>query len=264
MKTEQVIEYITGWLNDRCASAGRDGFVVGVSGGVDSAATSTLCARTGLKTVGLSLPIHQAASQHSRAARQLAWLAEHFDNVETGEVDLTAAFEAVRESLPADTRDDHGMANARSRLRMLTLYAVASARRLLVAGTGNKVEDFGVGFFTKYGDGGVDLAPIADLLKSEVRAVARGLGIIGEIVDATPTDGLWDDARSDEDQIGASYDDLEWAMDFAARGGDEESLDDHRRAVLGIYRRMRAQNLHKMQPVPVACLPAALKRDDPA
>jgi NAD+ synthase len=261
MKTEQVINYLTDWLGNYCANAGMNGFAVGVSGGIDSAVTSTLCARTGKTVMALNMPIYQSPEQVALASAHIDWLKRRFDNVIDVTVDLTPSFQSIEQALPAEIQDPMSMANTRSRLRMLTLYAFAGHHRLLVAGTGNKVEDFGVGFFTKYGDGGVDLSPIADLMKSEVRAVGRALGIIEGILSATPTDGLWPDNRSDEAQIGASYDELEWAMKYDAAPDQRanHNLTDRQEAVLSIYRRFRRANAHKMNPIPVAVIPPELK-----
>jgi NAD+ synthase len=271
MKTDQVIAYLTGWLGNYCANAGMNGFVVGVSGGIDSAVTSTLCARTGNTVMAMNMPIYQSPDQVALASAHIAWLKDHFNNVTDMTLDLTPAFQSIERTLPPEIQDNMTMANTRSRLRMLTLYAFAGHHGLLVAGTGNRVEDFGVGFFTKYGDGGVDLSPIADLMKSEVRAVAGVLGIIEGILTATPTDGLWADNRSDEAQIGASYDELEWAMAYDASPDQRSAattkqdavcamdLTDRQKTVLSIYRRFRQANAHKMNPIPVAVIPPELK-----
>ena len=260
MKTADVIEFIVLWLKDRCAEASRRGFVVGVSGGIDSAVTSTLCAKTGMPVRVLRMPIHQAAEQHSLGGAHIEWLTGNFENVESIEIDLSSVMNALAQALPSQVSgDEHTMANTRARLRMAALYAVASNEDMLVAGTGNKVEDFGVGFFTKYGDGGVDLSPVGDLLKSEVYEVGRELGIIQGIIDAVPTDGLWDDSRSDEQQIGATYDELEWAMAFEQSGEQQNGLDDRQKQVLEIYRSLHAANRHKMDPIPVAIIPVGLR-----
>lgn len=257
MKTKETASYITNWLNEYCDKAGLSGFVVGISGGIDSALTSTLCARTGKKVIMLSMPIRQTKSEHTRAMHHIKDLESKFDNVESMEIDLTASFTQIEKDMPEDVAADNlSMANARARLRMLTLYAIGQANGLLVAGTGNKIEDFGIGFFTKYGDGGVDLSPIADLTKTQVFEVAKEIGVINEIIIAPPTDGLWEDERSDEDQIGASYPELEWAMDFE---GDESSLSDRQREVLSIYRNYNRANRHKMVPIPVCTIPDELK-----
>ena len=215
MKTKDVAHHIINWLNDYAEESKLDGFVVGVSGGVDSALTSTLCANTGKPTLCLEMPIHQEKDQVSRANSHTNWLAKNFSNVRVKVVPLDTLYDSFCQ-LDAERNDNTNtplsLANTRSRLRMATLYYFASQERFLVAGTGNKVEDFGVGFYTKYGDGGVDVSPIADLMKSQVRELAAHLGVHGSIVHAAPTDGLWDDNRTDEDQLGATYDELEWAM----------------------------------------------------
>lgn len=256
-------QFIGEWMERYIADTGLEGWVVGVSGGIDSAVTSTLAARTGRPTTVLQMPIHQAADQDQRGADHIAWLKSQCSNVRVLNVDLTPSFDGLAEALAKATGAPFGglsMANARARLRMTTLYAVAAERRALVAGTGNKVEDFGVGFYTKYGDGGVDLSPIADLLKSEVYAVGRALGVGEAILNAAPTDGLWGDGRTDEDQLGATYDELEWAMEQAASGKSEADFEAGKRpaAVMGIYMRHHLANRHKMDPIPVCALPDAL------
>jgi NAD+ synthase len=255
MQAGKVIDYIIGWLRDYAAGAGVNGFVAGISGGIDSAVTSTLCAQTGLSVMVLNMPIRQAPDQKSLSEKHLAWLQQRYENVSGHTTDLTAVLEAFESCLPDAVQDHLTMANTRARIRMTALYAFATHNRMLVAGTGNKVEDFGVGFFTKYGDGGVDISPIADLYKSEVYQLARQLGVKEEIMDAPPTDGLWPDSRSDEDQIGATYDELEWAMEFDAHGGPQQDLTDRQKQVLSIYRSLNRKNRHKMEPIPVAVIP---------
>jgi len=259
MQTDKVINYIVTWLKDYCEQTGMNGFVIGVSGGIDSAVTSTLCAKTGKSVIVLNMHIYQNAAHVNLAQQHISWLESQFPHVSSKTLDLTGSFQSLENILSLEIQDELTMANTRSRLRMLTLYAVAGHHKMLVAGTGNKVEDFGVGFFTKYGDGGVDLSPIADLMKSQVYDVAGYLGIIDGIMKAKPTDGLWDDSRSDEDQIGATYDELEWAMRFEATLGDESSLPNRQKEVLSIYRSLNRANRHKMDPVPVAVIPDALK-----
>lgn len=220
MNCKTVSDHIVEWLRQRALLAHKDGFVVGVSGGIDSALVSTLCAKTGLSTIGVSMPINQAQDQLTRAHEHCAWLTNRWENVASKEVDLTGAYEVFETSLvPHGLMDTLSKVNSRSRIRMMALYAVANTKNLLVAGTGNKIEDFGIGFFTKYGDGGVDLSPIGDLTKTEVRELAQYLEVIQSIVDAKPTDGLWGDNRSDEDQIGDTYADLEIAMKFCEVNG---------------------------------------------
>jgi NAD+ synthase len=207
------------------------------------------------------MPICQATDQVSRADNHIQWLATRYPTVESVTVDLTPVFESLKRALPEAIQDDLSMANTRSRLRMLTLYGFSTHHRLLVAGTGNKVEDFGVGFYTKYGDGGVDLSPIADLMKSEVYLLAKTMGVIDDIIQAPPTDGLWSDNRSDESQIGAAYDELEWAMAFDAGKDDEASLNPRQREVLVIFRKFNRMNRHKMVPIPVCTIPNSLKEE---
>jgi NAD+ synthase len=206
-----------------------------------------------LKTILISMPIRQTKSEHSRALNHIDQMKANYPNVIGIEIDLTKSFEQLEQDLPQKTLAHHlAMANTRSRLRMLTLYAVGQANGCLVAGTGNKVEDFGVGFYTKYGDGGVDLSPIADLMKTEVWALAKEIDVLPEIIEALPTDGLWEDKRSDEDQIGASYPELEWAMEFK---GDETIISNREKEVLKIYRTFNRANQHKMKPIPVCLIP---------
>lgn len=256
MNMEAVADHIVTWLEAYRRRSGLKGFVVGISGGVDSAVTSILCARTGSPVLALNLPIRQDPAQFSLAAAHIRWLAERFPNVEGWTCELTAVFNAFETILPPEVQDGLTMANTRSRIRMTALYAFAGHHRLLVTGTGNKVEDFGVGFFTKYGDGGVDICPIADLMKSEVRALARHFGVLEDIVAARPTDGLWDDNRTDEEQIGASYDELEWAMNVIEKTGcDEAALSPRQKEVLAVFRRFHEANRHKMEPLPVAKIP---------
>ena len=262
MNTEKVSEYIIDWLKNYAINAGVKGFVVGVSGGIDSALTSTLCAKTGLPTLCVEMPIHQAASQVSRAEEHIAQLKNRFNNVSEVSVDLTSTFEDFKGAVPTieDTaKVDLSLANTRARLRMTTLYYLAGINSSLVAGTGNKVEDFGVGFYTKYGDGGVDLSPIADLMKSEVYELAAYLKVPTSIQKAQPTDGLFGDSRTDEDQIGASYDELEWAMQMQDEGKTESDFTDRKLEVFKIYSRLNRINQHKMQPIPVCEIPENLK-----
>jgi len=262
MQVEKVTQYIISWLKDYATDAGVKGFVIGVSGGIDSAVTSTLCAKTGFPTVCLEMPIHQEESQVNRATRHISSLQERFKNVATNQVNLTPVFDSLVKAMPSvENEDDRFMslANTRARLRMTSLYYFAGLDNLLVAGTGNKVEDFGVGFYTKYGDGGVDLSPIADLMKSEVYAIARYLGVDEEIQKAPPTDGLWGDDRTDEDQLGASYDELEWAMKAQEAGKEIADFTGRLQEVYKIYLRLNKANLHKMNPIPVCEIPENLK-----
>jgi len=265
LNAEGTIDHITDWLRTYCTVNKQHGFVIGVSGGIDSAVTSTLCARTGLPLLCVEMPIHQASAHAGRSQAHIAWLMDHFPNVLTQEVRLTPVFDALVHELPSQVDPEasaHALANVRARLRMTTLYYFAGIHRYLVAGTGNKVEDFGVGFFTKYGDGGVDLSPIADLTKTEVFAVAKELGIIASIQQAKPSDGLFADDRSDEDQLGASYPELEWAMALREAGtaANEAGLTVRQGEVLAIYDRLHAANAHKWKPVPVCMIPEGLRR----
>ncbi len=259
MKTEKVINHIVNWLNEYCDKSGLKGFVAGVSGGIDSAVTSTLCAKTEKPVLALNMPIYQAKDQLDRSDRHIEWLEKNFSNVTGIKVDLTPAFKAICDCMPKDVQDPLSMANSRSRLRMMTLYNFATHHRMLVAGTGNKVEDFGVGFYTKYGDGGVDLSPIADLLKSQVYTLAKHLGVIEEIQTAVPTDGLWDDNRTDESQIGATYDELEWVMEYQRGLYENLEPDDRQKEVIRIFRKFNKMNAHKMNPIPVCTIPYDLK-----
>lgn len=262
MDTEKVVEHIVTWLKDYAVSASMNGFVIGISGGIDSAVTSTLCARTGLRTLCLEMPIHQAPTQVTRAQNHITSLKQQFANISSLPVDLTNVFEQFKTAVPPaeiSATKDLSLANTRARLRMTTLYYFAGLHRYLVAGTGNKVEDFGVGFFTKYGDGGVDLSPIADLTKSEVYEIAKYLNINNEIITAAPTDGLFGDDRSDEDQLGASYDELEWAMKKDTPDVNVEEFTSREKEVFKIYIRLNRMNQHKMNPIPVCEIPVHLK-----
>jgi len=234
------------WLTDY-SNSGNFKFVVGISGGIDSAVVSTLCAMTGIETYVVTLPIQQKPEQLIIARKHIKFLTDNFSNVTANEHDLTDVFLALSNNLK-QYDNDLGWANSKSRLRMITLYQLATHVGGIVVGTGNKVEDFGVGFFTKYGDGGVDISPIADLTKTDVRALARELNVIEEIILAKPTDGLWEDDRSDEEQIGATYEELEWAMKF---DGDPETLDKRQKEVHTIYSELNSKNKHKMLPIPV-------------
>ena len=238
-------EKISNWLNKYLTSNNLESFVIGVSGGIDSAVTSTLCAKTGKPTTVLSMPIHQSPSQLNRANNHIKWLKSRYPNVKVLEFDLTQLFETFKSLFTKE--NNLALANTRSRLRMVTLYQVATINKGIVVGTGNKVEDFGVGFYTKYGDGGVDISPIADLYKSEVRELARDIGINSEIIEAAPTDGLWEDNRTDEDQIGATYEELEWAMEY--KSGNP--ITNRQKLVLKIYNKFNTQNKHKMVEIPI-------------
>lgn len=262
MQTEKVVQYLTEWLKNYVAKSNTNGFVIGISGGIDSAVTSALCAKTGLQLTCVEMPIHQADKQVGRAKNHIKWLQENFDNINTLTTDLTPVFDSLVTELPkVENEEDRSMAlaNTRARLRMTTLYYFAGLHKLLVAGTGNKVEDFGVGFYTKYGDGGVDLSPIGDLYKTEVFELGKELGIIEEILEAKPTDGLFGDDRTDEDQIGASYPELEWAMKKDAIGELAENFTGRELEVFKIYKKLNTQNQHKMNPIPVCEIPLNLR-----
>ncbi len=259
INSEKVNLHIVEWLKNYAETSGVKGFVVGISGGIDSALTSTLCAQTGFTTLCVEMPIHQPESHVNRAQEHISQLKKRFNNVSDTRVDLTPVFESFRKELPLtndELKFNLSLANSRARLRMTTLYYLAGIQGLLVAGTGNKVEDFGVGFYTKYGDGGVDLSPIADLTKSDVRALAAYLDVPNSILKAAPTDGLFGDSRSDEDQLGASYEELEFAMNAVANGKDENDFVGREKEVLKIYTRLNKINQHKMNPIPVCIIPA--------
>lgn len=261
MQTEKVIDHIVNWLKEYATNANIEGFVIGVSGGIDSAVTSSLCAKTGLKTLCIEMPIHQAQSQVTRAQEHISQLKERFPNVSDIRVDLTSVFEELKSVVPETAPSaqlDLSLANIRARLRMSTLYYFAGLYKYLVAGTGNKVEDFGVGFYTKYGDGGVDLSPIANLLKSEVYTIGEALGVSNSIQIASPTDGLFGDSRSDEDQIGASYDELEWAMKMKDEGKNIDDFKGREQEVFKIFVHLNTVNQHKMIPIPVCKIPVDL------
>lgn len=261
-QAEKINEFIVKWLRDYATNAKVKGFVVGISGGIDSALTSTLCAQTGFPTLCIEMPIHQAESHVNRANEHIAQLKNRFPNVLSERADLTPVFEQFKAQVTSSENETAlalSLANTRARLRMTTLYYFAGIHGFLVAGTGNKVEDFGVGFFTKYGDGGVDISPIADLVKSEVRQLAAYLEVPQSILTAKPTDGLFGDDRSDEDQIGANYDELEWAMQQMESGKKESDFTGREATVFGIYKRLHLLNQHKMQAIPVCLLPHHLK-----
>ena len=240
MQTPERINYIKKWILDYCKSMPKEAetLVVGISGGIDSSVTSTICALTGKKTIVLSMPINQIKEQQDLSLKHQEWLKSKFQNVESHLVILDNLFKTFKNSL-SEFDNEHGLANSRARLRMTTLYQVAASNNGIVVGTGNKVEDFGVGFYTKYGDGGVDISPIADCTKSQVWDMGKNLGILKEIIDAQPTDGLWDDGRTDVSQLGMSYKDLEDAM-------NNPSEKNYKR-----YLEIRKRNLHKMNPIPV-------------
>jgi NAD+ synthase len=246
-----LAEDISDWIREYASENNISTLVVGVSGGVDSAVTSTLCAKTGLRTKVINMPINQNISQYNLSNQHIGWLKGKWDNVEDHIIDLTETYEVFNSKLNDFNVSDLSMANTRARLRMSTLYALAGSNNGIVVGTGNKVEDFGVGFFTKYGDGGVDISPIADLYKSEVYSLAKSLQIIQSIQDAPPTDGLWNDGRTDEDQIGATYEELEWAMNEIENPSLEKELNERLAEVMRIYLKFNRMNSHKMRPIPI-------------
>jgi NAD+ synthase len=267
-----VVDYITQWLTDYNNKTGTKGYVLGVSGGIDSAVVSTLCAKTGHPLVVVEMPIHQDPNQVTRAKEHIQFLKDNYDNVTSIETDLTNTYDGMVDILRTDEVSDEQffftMANTRSRLRMVTLYAIAGQKNLLVCGTGNRVEDFGIFFYTKFGDGGVDLSPIGDLMKTEVYTIARALGINQDIITAKPTDGLHGDERTDEQQIGASYPELEWAMEYVDDYttldeygkeffDDKESfmLNEREKEVLVIYLHFHEKGKHKSEPIPICGIP---------
>ena len=244
MNASEKVKFISNWIKtyvDQMPSK-AESLVIGISGGIDSSVSSTLSAMTGLKTIVLSMPIKQNENQHDLSLKHQEWLVKNFKNVEAHSISLDKLFESFSSTLNKFD-SEHGMANSRARLRMTTLYQVATANKGIVVGTGNKVEDFGVGFYTKYGDGGVDISPIADCNKSQVWELGKELGILREIINAAPTDGLWDDGRTDEGQLGLKYEELEEAM---------SNPHSPNRAK---YEIIRKQNLHKMEPIPVCKIP---------
>ena len=244
MKPPEKVKFISNWIKDYVNNmpTKAESLVIGISGGIDSSVSSTLSAMTGLKTIVLSMPIKQKSHQHDLSLKHQDWLIKNFKNVEAHTINLDELFLAFNASL-SKFDSEHGMANSRARLRMTTLYQVAAANKGIVVGTGNKVEDFGVGFYTKYGDGGVDISPIADCNKTQVWELGKELGILKEIIDAPPTDGLWDDGRTDEGQLGLKYNELEEAM---------ENPNSPNRVK---YENIRKQNMHKMEPIPVCIIP---------
>ena len=257
MQTKQTIKYISNWILKYAKSTSMNGFVIGISGGIDSAVCSTIAAKTGLPLLCIEMPIYQNNMQVKRGKKHIAWLKKKFKNVSSINLDLTDVFNNFISKIP-EKKDYNqlALANTRARLRMTTLYYFAQTNKSLVLGTGNKVEDFGIGFFTKYGDGGVDISPIADLLKTEVYSIGNELGVNKEILSAAPTDGLWNDNKTDEDQIGATYAELEWAMTFTE---NENSLNSRKKEVLAIYKKLNNANQHKIKKIPVCKIPKYLK-----
>ena len=244
MEVSKKVIFIKDWILNYVNSmpVKAKSLVIGISGGIDSSVTSTLCAMTGLKTIILSMPIKQIKEQNDLSHLHKKWLSDKFSNVESHTLELDGIFKNFENTL-SDFKNEHGMANSRARLRMATLYQVAAANQGIVVGTGNKVEDFGVGFYTKYGDGGVDISPIADCTKTEVWELGKELKIKDEIINAKPTDGLWDDGRTDENQLGMKYKEVEEAMNNPSSPNYEK------------YTKIRKLNLHKMDPIPVCKIP---------
>lgn len=253
MNPKKITQQITTWLKNQKTQTNQKGYVIGISGGIDSAVTSTLCAQTGNPTICITLPILQPINQHDRAHEHIKWLTDNHPNVTIHQVDLTQIFQDLEKTLPPEAKTELSLANARARLRMTTLYTFANAHNHLVVGTGNKIEDDGIGFFTKYGDGGVDISPIGDLLKSEIYQLADHLGISETLRNAAPTDGLWGDDRTDEDQIGTTYDLLEWAMQYS-QNPTNQTLTDAQKTALKIYQTRHTANRHKMQMPPICHL----------
>jgi len=244
MKPLEKAQFISNWIKDYVEKmpSKAQSLIIGISGGIDSSVSSTLSAMTGIKTIVLSMPIKQKSSQHDLSLKHQEWLVKNFNNVETHTLNLDKLFETFESTL-SNFDSELGMANSRARIRMTTLYQVAAANKGIVVGTGNKVEDFGVGFYTKYGDGGVDISPIADCNKSEVWEIGKSIKILQEIIEAAPTDGLWDDGRTDEGQLGLKYEELEEAM------SNVNSINREK------YQKIRKMNLHKMEPIPVCKIP---------
>ena len=244
MEPLEKAQFISNWIKDYVEKmpSKAQSLIIGISGGIDSSVSSTLSAMTGIKTIVLSMPIKQKSSQHDLSLKHQEWLVKNFDNVEAHTLNLDKLFETFESTL-SNFDSELGMANSRARIRMTTLYQVAAANKGIVVGTGNKVEDFGVGFYTKYGDGGVDISPIADCNKSEVWEIGKSINILQEIIDAAPTDGLWDDGRTDEGQLGLKYEELEEAMN------NVNSINREK------YEKIRKMNLHKMEPIPVCKIP---------
>mgnify|MGYP001127675107 FL=1 len=261
MKYDIIADNIIQWLKAYSKKSKTDGFVIGISGGIDSALTSTLCASTGLPTICIDMPIMQNKNEVNRASSHIKWLQKKFNNVIHKSVDLNDVFNSFKNTVEQNNDKNNflSLANSRSRLRMTTLYYFAGINRCLVAGTGNKVEDFGIGFYTKYGDGGVDISPIADLNKTDVFEISKILGVLDEIIKAKPTDGLWDDGRTDEDQIGATYKELEWAMQQKDLNKKLIDFKGREKEVFQILKKFNKQNLHKMNPIPIYKVPEILK-----
>ena len=242
MNTAEKINFISNWILDYSKKNNISSLVIGISGGIDSAVTSTLSARTNLQTHVVTMPILDHQTLNNRGNNHVDWLKKNFKNITHHHIDLSKVFGEFQDKLGSNN-SEHGYANSQARLRMTTLYQIAASNNGIVVGTGNKVEDFGIGFYTKYGDGGVDISPIADCLKTEVWDMGKELGINQEIIEADPTDGLWTDGRTDEQQVGLSYEEIEEAM------LNEHSSNRNR------YMEIRSKNVHKMEPIPVCVLP---------
>ena len=237
---------ISHWLKSYLLTNNLDSFVIGISGGIDSAVTSTLCAMTGCKTIVVTMPIYQNPNETDRGIDHCLWLSKKFTSIEILNIDLTEIYNQFKNTMPEKFHNPLALANSRARIRMSTLYLIAGSSKGIVVGTGNKIEDFGIGFFTKYGDGGVDISPIGDLMKSEVYDLGKKMNISDSIINAEPTDGLWDDGRTDEKQLGVSYDDLEWAMNF-----NGEKMNNKEKEILNVYNKHRNTNIHKMRDIPI-------------
>lgn len=253
MDYEKIINDIVDWIKNYANNSNINSLIVGVSGGIDSAVVSTLCAMTGIKTIVVGMPICQAVKQESLSDRQISLLANKYKNVEKIKISLDDTYNVFVDTLIKNNKNlenKHAQANSKSRLRMVTLYHIATVNKGMVVGTGNKVEDFGVGFYTKYGDGGVDISPIADLYKSQVYEIAKVLGIMQDIIDAPPTDGLWEDGRNDEEQLGATYKDLEWVMKEGLSKNIED-LSEEEKEKINIYNQFHNANKHKMVDIPI-------------
>lgn len=263
MQRDKVVDFIVNWLQTYAEKINCKGFVIGISGGIDSALTSTLCAKTNLDVLCIDMPIHQAQKHIKLAQLHNNWLKSNHSKIQQRSIDLTSTFDEMVKNLPQEENTqnyDLALANLRARLRMSTLYYFAGLKGYLVVGTGNKIEDFGIGFYTKYGDGGVDISPIADLTKTEVYKLAKHLKIENAIINTKPTDGLFDNDLSDEDQIGATYPELEWAMEQVQKGKSEKDFSGRELKVLQIYQERHQKNKHKWSPIPICKIPLSLKR----
>ncbi len=262
MNSKAVIKHIVDWIIQYSQNSKTNGFVVGISGGIDSAVTSSLMALTSKPVICLDMPIYQNKNEITRAVEHIEQLKKRFSNVSSNKINLTSVYDNFKSILPQiennNQKNQIAFVNSRARLRMTTLYYFAGLHNMLVVGTGNKIEDFGIGFFTKYGDGGVDISPIADLMKSQVFLLGKELGVSESILQATPTDGLWEDNRTDREQIGASYDELEWAMNLP-QNADHKGFTNRQKEVFEIYNRLNTINRHKMEPIPICKIPKELK-----